>query len=167
MPKTYTLSTAQAAEAAKARSETRDKQVDKRLRAVQMRGEGKSNKEIAEVLETSTDMVSRWASAYAKGGIEALMPRKRTGRRPNMSRTEEAKMLEMYMDRARKGQIIEIGEIKAEYEARVGHTIGGSQIYYVLKRHGWRKVMPRSRHPEKASSEAVEASKKLTLASRS
>ncbi len=33
----------------------------------------------------------------------------------------------------------------------------------VLKRKGWRKVMPRSKHPKKASPEAIEASKKLKL----
>ena len=42
----------------------------------------------------------------------------------------------------------------------IGHSIGTSQIYYVLHRHGWRKVMPRSRHPKKASEEVIETSKK-------
>ena len=31
----------------------------------------------------------------------------------------------------------------------------------LLERHNWRKVMPRSRHPKKASDEAIEASKKI------
>ena len=34
----------------------------------------------------------------------------------------------------------------------------------VLERHGWRKVMPRSKHPQKASDEAIEASKKIKAA---
>ncbi|MBR6825825.1 MAG: winged helix-turn-helix domain-containing protein [Oscillospiraceae bacterium] len=33
-------------------------------------------------------------------------------------------------------------------------TVSKTQIYYVLHRHGWRKVMPRSKHPQEAS-EAV------------
>lgn len=33
-------------------------------------------------------MVSRWISTSAKGGIEALLPKKRAGRRPNMSYDE-------------------------------------------------------------------------------
>ncbi|MCI8758540.1 MAG: winged helix-turn-helix domain-containing protein [Oscillospiraceae bacterium] len=40
------------------------------------------------------------------------------------------------------------------------------QIYCVLHRHGWRKVMPRSKHPKKASEDEIAASKKLTLPSR-
>ncbi|MBR4040361.1 MAG: winged helix-turn-helix domain-containing protein [Clostridia bacterium] len=39
--------------------------------------------------------------------------------------------------------------------------VSDTQIYYVLHRHGWRKIMPRSRHPKKASEEAIEASKNL------
>ena len=79
-----------------------------------------------------------------------------------MSFEEEANLLEPFHERASQGQLVEVSEIKAVYEEAVGHTIGGSQIYYVLRRHGWRKVMPRSRHPKKASDEAIEASKKLT-----
>ena len=50
-------------------------------------------------------------------------------------------------------------EIEAAYEKQVGHRISNSQIYRVLYRHGWRKIMPRSRHPKKASEEVIETSK--------
>ena len=62
---------------------------------------------------------------------------------------------------AEAGQMIEVSKIKAAYEEKVGHKIGNGQIYYILKRQGWRKVMPRSQHPNKASEEAIDASKKL------
>ncbi len=39
--------------------------------------------------------------------------------------------------------------------------ISSERIYYVLRRHGWRKIMPRSKHPKKAKQEAIEASNKL------
>ena len=78
-----------------------------------------------------------------------------------MSAEEEAALLEPFEAEAEKGQIVEVSKIKAKYEEAVGHSIGGSQIYYVLKRNGWRKVMPRSRHPKKASEEVIETSKKL------
>ena len=67
--------------------------------------------------------------------------------------------------RAEKGELVEISEIETAYQQAVGHSIGTSQIYYVLHRHGWRKVMPRSRHPKKASEEVIETSKKLKLPS--
>jgi transposase len=84
-----------------------------------------------------------------------------------MSFEEEAAILAPYREKAEKGQLVETSEIKASYEKAVGHTIGGSQIYYVLKRHGWRKVMPRSRHPKKAPEEVIETSKKLKQKSQS
>lgn len=50
--------------------------------------------------------------------------------------------------------------IEIAYEKAVGHHISSGQIYRVLWRHGWRKVMLRSKHPKKASEEVIEASKK-------
>jgi transposase len=127
-----------------------------------MRVEGKRNREIAQQLETSSDMVSRWVSMYATGGLTALLQKKREAHRRNMSYAEEKNFLEAYVERAEAGQLVEVSEIKTAYEARVGHRISSGQIYRVLKRHGWRKIKPRSRHPKKATPEAIEASKKLT-----
>ncbi len=75
-----------------------------------------------------------------------------------MSFEEEATFLEQFKE---KGQLVEISEIKEAYDKAIGHKSGSAQIYRVLHRHGWRKVMPRSKHPQKASNEAIEASKKL------
>ena len=60
-----------------------------------------------------------------------------------------------------------VNTLEPDYEEKVGHTIGGSQIYRVLHRNNWRKVMPRSKHPKKAGDEAIEASKKLKTESES
>ena len=67
-----------------------------------------------------------------------------------MTYEEEEEILSQFEEKANKGQMIVVSEIKAAYEEKVGHSIGGSQIYYVLQRHGWRKVMPRSKHPKKS-----------------
>jgi transposase len=159
MPKEYMISKEQAAEIKKVRRSVTDKRIDKRLQAIQLRGEGLQNPEIAVKLDCCAKVVSRWVSAYSKDGIQALMGGKYGGNRRNMSIEEETAFLEDYKKQAEQGQIIEVGAIKAAYEAKVGHTIGGSQIYRVLHRHGWRKIMPRSKHPNKASVEAIEASK--------
>ncbi len=163
MPMTYKISKEEAAKIKEIRKTITDKRVDKRLNAVQLRGEGLKNKEIAQKLDTSPKVVSRWTCAYIKGGIEALYQKKRIGNHRNLSYEEEAELLKDYLEKAENGQIVDVGEIKKAYIEKVGHSIGTSQIYCVLKRHGWRKVMPRSKHPKKASKEAIEASKKLTL----
>jgi len=163
MPKTYSISKSDVEKIEELRKMTKDKQVDKRLHAVKLRGEGKKNKAIAEQLETSTDMVSRWISTYAKGSAEALLPQKRPGRPTSISFEEEAKLLAEFEAKAEAGQVVEISDIKRAYQEKVGHNISSGQIYYVLKRHEWRKIKPRSRHPKKASPEVIEASKKLTV----
>ncbi len=165
MPKTYTISKAEAEEICKLRKGIKRKDVDDRLKAVQRRGEGKENEEIAQELEVSSDTVSRWVGAYANGGVEALMPKPRPGRPLAVSFEEVEKMLKEFEEKANAGQVVEVSEIKAAYEEKVGHAIGGGHIYHILKRHKWRKDKPRSRHPKKASDEVIEASKKLTTES--
>ena len=162
MPKTYKISAENAAEIKEKRKTITNKKVDRRLHAVQLRGEGKTNQEIAEKLDTSDKMVSQWVSAYINnGGIKALLPKERTGMHRNLSFEEEKEFLSAYIKKAEAGQIVDLNEMETAYIEKVGHSIGGSQIYRMLERHGWRKVMPRSKHPQKASDEAIEASKKL------
>lgn len=162
MRKGFQINEAQVQEIVTVRKSVSDKRVDKRLWAIQLRGEGMKNPRIAEKLDTSAKVVSRWVSAYCKNGIDALLGGKFGGNRRNMSFESETQFLSEFEMAASKGQIVEVSEIEKAYEKLVGHSIGGNQIYRVLHRHGWRKVMPRSKHPNKASDEAIEASKKLT-----
>jgi transposase len=103
-----------------------------------------------------------WVSVYLNKGIRALTESNYGNNHRNMSLVEEEDFLAKYRKLAEKGQIVEVGTIKAAYEERVGHRIGSGQIYYVLHRHDWRKIMPRSKHPNKASDEEIVSSKKLT-----
>ena len=144
------------------RKDIRDKQTDRRMYAVQLRGEGWRNKDIAEKLDADPRMVSRWVRRYLDGGIEALLTKPRSGRPPKLSYEQEEEILKKFQEKAEAGQIIEISEIKSAYEKEAGSSKSHSQIYRVLHRHGWRKIKPRSRHPKKASPEAMEASKKLS-----
>jgi len=165
MPRTLRINKEEAQAFEAAGKVVTDKRTDRRLHAVQLSGEGQENPETASKSDCSAKVVSRWISAYCKDGIEALTGGKYGVNRRNMSTVEEEAFLAEYKKQAEQGQITEVGTMKAAYEAKVGHSIGGSQIYYVLARHGWRKIMPRSKHPDKASDEAMDASKKLTLKS--
>ena len=79
---------------------------------------------------------------------------------------EEASILAPFKERAEKGELVEISEIAKAYQSAVEHPVSRGQIYSVLHRHGWRKAMPRSKHPKKASDEEIAASKKLTPPSK-
>jgi transposase len=165
MPKRNQLSVEQVSEIEEARKRNRDKRVEKRLKALLLHSEGKKRAEIARETEFAETYISELVSKYCNQGIGAMVDNKYGGNHRNMSYTEEEEFLQDYKQQAQQGQIIEVSAIKAAYEAKVGHTIGGSQIYYLLRRHGWRKLMPRSKHPNKASDEAIEASKKYTALS--
>lgn len=146
---------------AKARKANKDKRAEKRLYALELRAAGKSAKEIAAQTGFKEAYIPQLTARYVNGGIGAIAGNHYGGNRRNMPAEKEAELLEWFREEAAKGQVIDISEIKAAYEKAVGHRIGSAQIYRVLHRHNWRKVMPRSRHPKKASEEVIEASKKL------
>lgn len=160
----YQISKENAAEIKEYRKKVKEKYLDRRLHTLQLLGEGVKPKEIAEKLDVDKRQISMWAKNFCeRGGIENFI-KKRGGRfRENMSYEQESKLLEQFTEKAKKGQIIETSEIKEAYEEILGRKTNSKQIYNVLHRHGWRKVMPRSKHPKKASEEAIEASKKLNL----
>lgn len=161
MAKTIEISKEEAEEIREYRKKVRDKFTDRRLQAVQLRGEGKRNKDVAELLGVDPRMVSQWVRQYRNGGIELLDPEPTGGRPPKLTFAEEEALLNEFKKKAEAGEIIEVSEIKAAYEKLAGSSKSHGHIYRVLKRHGWRKIKPRSRHPKKASPEAIEASKKL------
>lgn len=156
----YQISKKQKDEFEEARKNNKNKQIENRLKVLLLRSEGTTYKEIAEKTGYSKANVAKIIKAYFEKDIEEIATLKYRGNHRNLSYEEEKELLKLYEDKANQGQIIEIKEIKREYEALVGHTIGGSQIYYVLSRHGWRKIMSRSKHPKSATPEAINTSKK-------
>lgn len=165
MSKRYNISKEQIEELGVARKANKDKNVENRIKALVMRANGKTLKQIAQATEYNSAYVSQLVSKYCNQGLSAIIENHYAGNRRNMSYDEEEAFLAEYKEQAERGQIIEVSAIKSAYEKKVGHLIGKGQIYRVLKRHGWRKIMPRSKHPNKASEEAIEDSKKLTVPS--
>jgi hypothetical protein len=78
-----------------------------------------------------------------------------------MTESEEKEILKSFKNNAEKGRVIIARDIKKAFDEKLGRDTGRGYIYMLLKRHNWRKVMPRSKHPNKATDEAIEASKKL------
>ncbi len=80
-------------------------------------------------------------------------------RRENMSFEEEVAFLTPFLDRASRGGILVVGEIKQELDKRLGRETALASTYNLLHRHGWRKLAPDKRHP-KADIEAQQEWKK-------
>ena len=88
--------------------------------------------------------------AYDGGGIEALKPKPIGGRvRENMTLAEEEALLARFARLAGAGEMLNIHDMKAAYEKTIGHRTSDSTVYNLLKRHGWRKLMPRPFHPHR------------------
>ena len=166
MPKTHQFGEENYQEVMEQLRQTKNADLRRKLEVLQLRMEGYKNTEIAKITKYSKSRVSALVCIYANQGITYFKQENRVGgNRRNMRYDEEESFLSEYKKLAEQGQIIEVSAIKAAYEEKVGHRIGKSQIYRVLARHGWRKVMPRSKHPNKASDGEIASSKKLTLES--
>ena len=88
------------------------------------------------------------------------------GRRSSyLTLQDEQAFLAPFVERAEHGEIATVAEVQRAFEAHIGQEVDDSTIYRLLHRHGWRKLMPRSRHPQ-ATKEAQEQFKK-TLPPRS
>jgi transposase len=138
----------------------------RRMEAVALLGEGKTPEEVASIKKYHPKYVRNLGLEYHRVGIDAFsVDGRQGGNNRNMSFEEEKKLLEPFKIAALAGQVLEVSAIKAAYEEAIGRSLDTNrgQIYNVLARHEWRKIMPRSQHPDKASEAEIEASKKLTI----
>lgn len=161
MGKRYKFSEEEKEAIKRARKGNKDKSVEVRLKALDLRAQGLSAKEVSQATGFHPAYITTLVEKYRKKGLEYLSGRHYGGNHRNMSYKEEEEVLAPFQEKAEAGEVVDTNEIEAAYQAKAGHTIGSGQIYRVLRRHGWRKVMPRSRHPKKASEEVIETSKKL------
>ena len=138
------------------------KRVDKRLQAIKLRYEGYKDSEIGEKLGYTRKSVSQLCAAFKKDGAQEYARHKYGGNNQSVSVEEEAKIIAEFRGRAEKGEIVTAGAIKKAFDEKRGKDTGRGYIYMLLARHKWRMVMPRGKHPKKATDEEIESSKKLT-----
>ena len=69
-------------------------------------------------------------------------------RRQNMTIEQEREFLAPFIEQARNGGILVVGQIKAALGKRLGRTVALSSTYNLLQRHNWRKLVPDKRHPK-------------------
>lgn len=124
----------------------------RRIQAVLMRALDASPPErIAEVTGLSVASVRVIHSRFLREGEACLVGRPgRGGRRRTLLTEPQAKrLLDAHAAAAARGEVIEAGRFRRDYEALVGHTVAASTVYRLLARAGWRKIAPRPSHPRK------------------
>ena len=100
----------------------KNKNEDTRLHGVELRGLGKKNKEISEILDVYEKVVSKWISIFSNQGTQGLMNKPKGENHRNMTFEQEEEFLKQFEERTKKG--LSTNEIKEAYIESVGHSIG-------------------------------------------
>lgn len=144
-----------------AASERNAKQRD-RLRAVMLALDGELTQDIMDTLDRSKNFVQRWVYAYRRGGIEAIKPKKQTGRKRKLTPAQIDRLVERVdagptpQDRVctLRGEDIR-GIIRDTFHT--SYSLNG--VYALLHALGYSCLRPRPRH-EKNDPAAMEEWKK-------
>jgi len=164
MPKTYIVTAEMAADIRQKMRVTTCVVACRRMEAVALRGEGKNNREVADIKKYNESYVSQLVSDFIKHGMDSFIDKRSGGNNKNLTQSQEVEFLDGFKKDAEEGKIITIDEIAKAYDELTNkERKSNSTVYYLLKKHGWRTIMPRGQHPKKASDEDILSSKKLTL----
>jgi transposase len=139
-----------------------DSRYFKKVQAIYWRTQGRRWKEIVELSGIQQSTLWYACRLYRESGLDALRPHYAGSRYRKLTFEEEEAVLDKLLNSACVGKYVRASDLVVEFEAISGVSYQKDAFYRVLRRHGWRKKMPRGQHPKKASDEAIEASKKLT-----
>lgn len=142
---------------AEARARHRD-----RLRMVLLALRGGEKQEIARTLGVAKSTVEGWAYRYRDGGLEAVQPKKRPGRKARLTAQRAAEFKARFTAAPKESDGVCTLRAKDAVrilndEFRVSYSISGT--YDLLHRLGLSCLAPRPRH-EKNDPEAMEAFKR-------
>lgn len=140
------------------REETRARPRD-RLRMVLLALRGEEKEEIARTLGVAKSTVEAWSYRYRDGGLEAVMPRKRPGRRARLTPRQTQEFTARFTAEPKESDRVctlrgrdAVRILNDEF--RVGYSLSG--VYDLLHRLGLSCLVPRPRH-EKNDPKAMEA----------
>jgi len=139
-----------------------------RLRAVELALDGHDKDFIRDELERSKSFVEDWVYAYRDGGIEAVTPKKPSGRRPKLAQEREREFLDRVdagptaEDRVCTLRGVDLQRIlrehfDAEYSER--------GVYALMKRLGYASLVPRPIHEKHDPAQAEQFKQSAPLLS--
>lgn len=131
------------------------------MRVIILRYEGYTNMEISEITEYTPNYIATLIKQFKEKGLEDYSTSNYKG--GNNRLLSEDEILKQFEESMKKGQVLVSKDIKMALDKKIGKETPENYVYRLLKRKGYRKVMPRSKHPKKASNEEIESSKKLKI----
>jgi transposase len=116
---------------------------------------------VGEMIGRSRATVARFHAEFRSWSSGRQDKEKNWGgrRRAYLTFEEEKEFLSGFFEVASRGGILVVSEVRTALEKRLGHKVAETTVYRMLERHGWRKIVPRRRHP-KANKSAQEGFKK-------
>jgi len=106
-------------------------------------------KDIAKHTGVSVSTVHKLISTYNRQGVAAVETKGKGGRyNAYLTIEEERELLRPFFERAERGELTPVAEMKQAFEKRVGHEVDETTIHRLLKRQKWRKLVPRPFHPQ-------------------
>ena len=140
--------------------ESESREQFQRWQALFMASKGLAAGKIAEYVGSTPGTVHQWIFHYNHGGPEGFLLQGRGGRRFGLlSIEEEEALLAELRARAEQGGIVAAFAIRSQVEGKAGKRVSKDYLYDLLHRHGWRKVMPRPKHPKAKKEEQAEFKK--------
>jgi transposase len=120
-----------------------------RYRAVLLGLQGQPTKTIMHILDRSKNFVQRWVYAYRDGGIDAICPRRQSGRPRKLSEFEEVQLRERMLAGPKSQDAVcslrgKDARRILDSEFGVQYSLAG--VYVLLHRLGLSSLVPRPRH---------------------
>jgi transposase len=130
--------------------EAKSKAEYQRIQCVWLRAAlGLQAAQIATALGWQVGSVRQVHSDYLRQGEAVLRSKPSGGRhRQNLTVEQEKALLLPFLQQAETGGVLVVAPVQAAYEAAVGRSVHHSVVYRALHRQGWRKIVPRPRHPK-------------------
>ena len=131
MPKRLQISEEEMRELEESRKRTKDKKVDRRLKAILLYASGKKREKIAEQTEFSRTYISELVGKYCRQGIKAIIESKYGGNNRNLTFAEEEALLEPFKKAAEAGHIVEVSR---EYRYAYGavEPLTGDSFFLIM-----------------------------------
>ncbi|VIX53953.1 transposase [Streptococcus pneumoniae] len=140
--------------------DSRTAKYHKRLQIVLFRLMGKSYKEIIELLDCNQTTI--WRNVKNMRSSDSTLSFKKhvvVVNHAYMTVGEEKAFLARHLKAAEAGEFVTIDALFQAYKKELGRSYTRDAFYQLLKRHGWRNIMPRPEHPKKADAQTIVASK--------
>ena len=107
-----------------ARKKNKNKNIDRRIQALQLHAEGATHKKTAEKTGFAQTYTAELTGKYRKNGIDAIVGNHYKCNHRNLSCDEEKALIESIKEKASKGQMTSVREFKEIYEKATGKTFG-------------------------------------------